>query len=237
MGIILEERLSDSPFVERVWRSHSENITEFISVAVYQWELVVWTQNGKTEVCVQGPETQASRAPVPDNADFFGIVFKPGVYMPHLPVSALVNNAAMLPDAANHSFWLNSGVWQIPNYENADTFVHQLVRNDILTCETAVGAMLRGESPYLSLRSIQRRFLHTTGLTYRTMQQIERARRAALLLRQGVSILDTVDTTGYFDQAHLTKSLKYFIGQTPTQLIDSKKSEQLSLLYKTASFG
>jgi methylphosphotriester-DNA--protein-cysteine methyltransferase len=67
------------------------------------------------------------------------------------------------------------------------------------------------------------------------MQQIERARRATLLLQQGVSIADTVYQTGYFDQAYLTKSLKYFIGQTPTQLMDQTK--QLSLLYKTDSFS
>jgi AraC-like DNA-binding protein len=38
------------------------------------------------------------------------------------------------------------------------------------------------------------------------------------LLQQGVSILDTVYEVGYADQAHMTRSLKRLIGQTPTQI-------------------
>ena len=40
---------------------------------------------------------------------------------------------------------------------------------------------------------------------------------------------------GYFDHAHLTKSLKHYIGQTPTQISDKERAQQLSLLYKTDS--
>jgi AraC-like DNA-binding protein len=35
------------------------------------------------------------------------------------------------------------------------------------------------------------------------------------LLRQGVPILDVVDGEGFSDQAHLTRSLKRFLGKTP----------------------
>jgi methylphosphotriester-DNA--protein-cysteine methyltransferase len=68
---------------------------------------------------------------------------------------------------------------------------------------------------------VQYRFLHATGLTQSTVYQIERARRAAALLQQGMPILDTVFEAGYFDQAHLTRSLKRFMGQTPAQLVRS----------------
>ena len=71
-------------------------------------------------------------------------------------------------------------------------------------------------------------------MTHSTIRQIERARHAANLLKQGVSILDTVPEAGYFDQAHLTRSLKYLIGQTPAQII--RGDEQLSYLYKTGFF-
>jgi methylphosphotriester-DNA--protein-cysteine methyltransferase len=83
----------------------------------------------------------------------------------------------------------------------------------------------------LSLRSAQRHFLRATGLTHSTVRQIERARHATNLLKQGVSILDTVYEAGYFDQAHLTRSLKYRIGQTPAEIVRGK--QQLSFLYKT----
>jgi methylphosphotriester-DNA--protein-cysteine methyltransferase len=56
-------------------------------------------------------------------------------------------------------------------------------------------------------------------LTQLHIYQAERARRAEALLRQGVSILDTVFEAGYYDQPHLTRSLKQFIGHTPGQIV------------------
>lgn len=47
MIIIDEERASDSPFIERVWRSHSEGPTPFLSIAVSHCELVMSRLQGK----------------------------------------------------------------------------------------------------------------------------------------------------------------------------------------------
>jgi AraC-like DNA-binding protein len=69
-------------------------------------------------------------------------------------------------------------------------------------------------------------------VTRTTVRQIERARYAVNLLRQNVSILDVVELAGYFDQAHLTKSLKFRIGQTPAEIVRAPR--QLSFLYKTS---
>ncbi|MGH2410910.1 MAG: helix-turn-helix domain-containing protein, partial [Chloroflexota bacterium] len=102
--------------------------------------------------------------------------------------------------------------------------------------EPVVGAALQGHLKDLSLRSLERRFLQTAGVTQSTVRQIERARSATLLLQQGVSILDTIEEAGYFDQPHLTRSLKYFIGQTPAQILGKSRPEQLPFLYKTAPF-
>ena len=68
-------------------------------------------------------------------------------------------------------------------------------------------------------------------MTHGTIRLIERARHATNLLRDGLSILETAYRAGYYDQAHLTRSLKHFIGQTPTQII--RAEAQLSFLYKT----
>ena len=42
---------------------------------------------------------------------------------------------------------------------------------------------------------------------------------------------------GYFDQPHLSRALKHFIGLTPLQLRDNTHSVQLSFLYKTTPFA
>jgi hypothetical protein len=107
-----------------------------------------------------------------------------------------------------------------------------LVRAGLLLYDPVVGAIRQGHPVDMSLRTVQRRFLQVTGLTNNIMYQIERARHAAALLKQGVSILDTVDQAGYFDQPHLTRALRRFIGLTPAQLTDQNRPERLSFLYK-----
>ena len=62
-------------------------------------------------------------------------------------------------------------------------------------------------------------FLRVTGLTQGHIYQVERANRAAAMLRQGTPIPDTAYLAGYFDQPHLTRSLKQWIGYTPAQVI------------------
>ena len=58
-----------------------------------------------------------------------------------------------------------------------------------------------------------------TGLSQGRIRQIERARQAASLLQRGDPISDAVHEVGYFDQPHLTRSLKKWIGHTPAQIL------------------
>jgi Helix-turn-helix domain len=234
MMFAFEERPSDTPFVERIWCAQSECAGDFLSVAASHWEMVVSKYRGQTIMTVRGPETKVT--PMHVNlvgSEFYGIIFKYGVFMPHLPVSDLVDGDVDLPDASSKSFWLNGSAWQFPNYENADTFVDRLVRESLLDCDPLIEPVLRGEPQELSPRSIQRRFLQATGLTQGSIRKIERARQATMLLQEGVSILDTVERVGYSDQAHLSRALKYLIGKTPTQIIKRSEPEQMSLLFKT----
>jgi hypothetical protein len=196
--------------------------------------MVVSKYHGNTVVTVRGPETKVTPFDVTfTGGEYFGIIFKHGTVLPYLPVDAIVDGDVDLPDASSKSFWLNGFAWQFPTYENADTFVDRLVREGLLVRDPIVQSALRGEPQELSPRSIQRRFIQATGLTQGALRQIDRARQATILLQEGVSILDTVDRIGYADQAHLTRSLKYFIGKTPAQIIRKTEPAQTSLLFKT----
>ncbi len=234
MNLTYDERISDFPYVERIWRTQSARSIPFTSLAFSHWFMVFWKQHDINNIAIHGPETRAIVAEVPEYADFLGIVFKHGTFMPDFPISKLVNSEIALPEATSQKFWLNNLAWQFPDYDNIDTFVSRLVKNEIVVREPIVDAALRGQLPDLSSRSIQRRILRTTGLTYNTIRQIERARQATILLQEGTSILDTVFQTGYADQSHLTRSFKHFIGQTPTQIADISKRDQLSFLFKTS---
>lgn len=235
MDLTAEERFSDSPYIDRVWRAHSGVGGSFISVANSSWGMVVTKIRGRTILTVRGPEIRATPAGAPPDAEFFGIQFKPGTLMPDFPARRLMDRADVtLRAAGSGRFWLKGAAWEFPDFENVETFVERLMQDELLIHDATVSNVLQGQSVGLSLRTVQRRLLQATGLTQGTLYQIERARYATLLLKQGVSILDTVALAGYFDQPHLTRALRHFIGQTPAQLVNANRTERLSFLYKTS---
>lgn len=216
---VFESRPSDSPLVDSIWRTTSREGGTFISIAQPYLSLVITRQNGKTWVSLMGPETAATHAPVPDHAEFFGIVFKLGTYLPHIPTRQLVDTHVELPAASAHKLWMRGAAWDLPTFENADTFVSRLIRDGAVSREPSIADALSGLRPDMSVRSLQRRFLHATGLSHKAIVQIERARRALELLERGTPILDVVALAGYADQSHLTRAMRQYAGQTPAQIL------------------
>ncbi|WP_019809099.1 helix-turn-helix domain-containing protein [Saccharomonospora halophila] len=228
----IEDRPSDSPYVARVWRARSSGVERMRSVATSHWELVVWTHRGRVDVGVRGPETVASLADVPDDSEFFGISFAHGTTMPHLPIPRLVDGQTDSRHATPRSFVLRGEEWALPDFDSAEQFVARLVRAGVLVRDPLVAEAVPGDVAGVGARSVQRRVVATTGLTRSTIRQIERARRAALLLRARATPLDVVNRLGYHDQPHLSRSLTRFLGRTATHL-RRDTAEPLSLLYKT----
>ena len=234
MFILFEDRPSDSPFVERIWRSRSERSDTFSSIAACHWEMVVSKVANNISLTVRGPETRATNVECPAEGEWFCVRFKLGTYLTILPPGELRDrNDVVLPNATQRSFWLNGSAWEYPGFENAETFVNRLVHRGLVAADPLVTAIINSQTHELSTRTAQRRFLRTTGMTLSAIEQIERARRATIKLREGGAILDVAYDEGFFDQAHLTRSLKYFVGQTPGQIISADR--QLSFLYNTAS--
>jgi AraC-like DNA-binding protein len=229
--LTFSDRPSDSPFVDRIWRSRSEHGGMFVSIAQGHFEIAVTRHRGRTFVTLRGPETTATAAECPADGEWLGIRFKLGTFMPRLTPGELSDRRDVtLPDATTRAFWLDGSAWEYPDFENADTFVARLAHRGVIAHDFAVGAMLQPPVK-LPLRSAQRHFVRATGLTHRTLRQIERARRATMLLKAGLPILETVHEAGYFDQPHLTRSLKTFIGATPAEIM--RGTHQLSFLYNT----
>jgi hypothetical protein len=224
MTIIFEQRPSDSPYVETVTRGHTPSAGSTIRPAEISWHMILARHNGTAQLMVVGPLTTAGVVSYGEGAELLWIKFKVGTYMPHLPARAFLDKETVLPGAERKSFWLKGATWQFPDYENADTFVDRLVREDVLVRDPVVNAVLQDKPQAMSPRTVRHRFLHTTGLTQTHIYQVERAQRAAALLRQGTSILDTVEEAGYFDQPHLTRALKQWIGFTPAQIMRMSRS-------------
>jgi AraC-like DNA-binding protein len=182
--------------------------------------MVLMRHRGKNTFTIRGPETKATPADFPADAEWLGITFKLGTFMPDLlPGRLLDRHDVNLPAATGESYWLCGSTWKFPTYENADTFVNRLVRAAMLVRDPLVDDVMQDYPLTLSPRALQYRFQRATGLTRRTVQQIQRARQAAALLQQGCPILDTSALLGYFDQSHLTNSLRRYMGQTPAQIL------------------
>ena len=87
--LVFEDRGSDSPLVEKIWRCHSERAGTFLSVAQSHFEMAVTRHRGRTFLTLRGPETKATMAGLPPEGEWFGVLFKLGTFMPLMRSSDL----------------------------------------------------------------------------------------------------------------------------------------------------
>ncbi|GID93197.1 AraC family transcriptional regulator [Amorphoplanes digitatis] len=177
-----------------------------------------WEQDGRAHADVTGPETRTGTAPVPEGATFTGIEFAVGTSLRAVPMPALVDGGIGLPDATRRTFRLDGGRWETPGPDDAEALVERLVRAGIVVRDPLVAAVLRGHRPAVSGRTVERRFRAATGLTRGAVRQIERARTAAELLAAGDPAADVVAKLDYFDEPHLARALRAYVGRTVGQL-------------------
>ncbi|MER7591934.1 helix-turn-helix domain-containing protein [Micromonospora sp. NPDC127501] len=218
MGLRFETRGSDSPWVDTVWTCTSEQVTTMTSVAGVRWGLVFWEQAGRAYASITGPETRTGTAPVPEGATFTGIEFAVGTSLRAVPTPTLVDGGIELPDTTRRTFRLDGARWETPSPDDAEALVDSLVRAGTVVRDPLVAELLRGGRPAVSGRTVERRFRAATGLTRGAVRQVERARTAAELLATGDPAAEVVAKLDYFDEPHLARALRCYVGRTVRQL-------------------
>ena len=218
VGLLFETRTSDSPWVESVWTCRSEQVSVMTSVATETWGLVFWEQEGRPHAGITGPESRTGTAPVPEGAGFVGIQFAVGTSLRAMATPSLVDSGIALPDVTGRAFWLDGAHRETPRPDDAEALVDRLVREGVVVRDPLVAATLRGSPPAVAERTLERRFRAATGLTQGAVRQIGRARTAALLLISGETLGDVVDKLGYYDEPHLARALRRYVGRTARQL-------------------
>jgi hypothetical protein len=218
VGLVFETRESDSPWIASVWTCRSEHVAEMTSVATETWGLVFWQQDGMAHAAVTGPEARSATAPVPEDATFVGIQFAVGTSLRAVAAPDLVDRGIVLPDARRRSFWLDDRRWETPQADDAELLAGRLVRHGVVVRDPVVADALRGRRPRVSERTLQRRFRAATGLSWGAVRQIERVRSAAGMLIAGATASDVVDAHGYYDESHLARALRRYVGRTALQL-------------------
>ncbi len=200
MDAFFEGRSSDSPYIEMIWHGYFNERYAPTCPADERWNMLFTRRGRSVDVTVEGPTTNAVYKAGRPECEFLVIKFKLGTYIRQLPAGNYVNTDVELPSVTGRSFRLHGSTLQYPDYENIESFVEQLVRRGLLIREPVVDAALRAESPLpISDRTMRRRFLQATGLRRGTVRVIERARRAAGLLEQGLAPADAAFEAGYSD--------------------------------------
>jgi transcriptional regulator GlxA family with amidase domain len=155
---------------------------------------------------------------VPADATFTGIDFALGTSLRAARTAALVDGGIALPGTTRRTFRLDGTRWDTPGGDDAEALVARLVRAGTVVRDPLVAEVLRGHRPAVSERTVERRFRAATGLTRGAVRQIERARAAAELLAAGDPAADVVANLGYFDEPHLARALRAYVGRTVRQL-------------------
>ena len=223
---------TDARIVDRVWRTCSDSTSgTMTSAARTSCQLILTRTRGHLLVTVRGPETSATTAPIPPDAEFLGIRFALGAVLRPHPAASIVDGYATLPVTDSHRIVIGGEEWEAPTYENAEQFVRRLqgagllVRSDLLGAEHPEG--------HRSRRTLQRRYRAITGLSQAAVTQIDRANAAATMLRDCADWHAAVATLGYFDQAHLAHALRRYLGRTARGL-RAGGDAAMSFLYKTS---
>jgi hypothetical protein len=219
MIIMTEEHLVESPYIE--WVGHGYTAADGMEIrpAEYNWHLIFTQQDGVQRTLVVGALEMARPINYLAGGESFWIRFKVGTFLSSLLPSALINRELDLPIISREQFWLKDRIWEIPTCENVDTFVEQLVKAGALQYDPFVEVALSGKPLRVPSRTIRYHFQHSTGLRQNFIHQIRRVQRAVEFLHQGDAPLDIAYRLGYADQPHLTRSLKRFLGYTPSDIM------------------
>ena len=219
MSIEVQQRAARSPLVERVMWGRTLCDAAVIRPAESRWHLVIVREDGRARAIAVGPWTTAGTISYSGGGDVLWIRFALGVFMPRLPTRRLIDRETVLPTAGARAFRLDGHTWDAPAHDDVEPFVERLVRTGTLARDPLVDAALGDSPPDLPARTLRHRFLHAAGVPQSHVRQLARAQEAESLLRQGVSIADAMFAAGYYDQPHLTRALRTYIGYTPAQIL------------------
>ncbi|WP_167537041.1 helix-turn-helix domain-containing protein [Micromonospora terminaliae] len=236
VGLRFEHRDTeiDVSLVDRVWRTRSDSAETMTSAARTCWQLILSRTQGRLHAGLRGPETRATTAPVPPDTEFLGVRFAFGAVLRPHPAASVVDGYVPFPVTESGRIVIGGEEWEAPTFENVEHFVRRLQDAGLLgRSPLGDGEQVTGRSGAgPTERTLQRRYRAVTGLSRTAVRQIDRANAAATMLRDGLDWHPVVETLGYFDQAHLARALRRYVGCTAREL-QADGFAAMSFLYKT----
>ena len=216
MSFTYEAKPSASPYVDVVWHTEDQTDGVYVASADACWDMIfIRNKAGEAKVLLCAPCFKTTLVPYSAGNKNFGIQFKPGVSFTGISVTDVLNVTQPLPMPAEDRFVLQGYTWKLPTYENVDDFLARMAELGLLSIDPVIMDVLENNPVNMSVRSIQRHFATTVGMSPRRVKQILSARKAVDLLLQGKPLTDVSYELGYADLPHMIRMLKRFTGFTP----------------------
>ncbi|HEU5121831.1 MAG TPA: helix-turn-helix domain-containing protein [Candidatus Saccharimonadales bacterium] len=213
-----QRRMSDSPFVESVWEGIALRAGTHLTAADGTIDLTFQKRQGITRLLLSGPTSSAQTTMFEEGDEVLAVRLRTGVHFSFIDGTKLTDVNTYLPNSSSAHFWLNNTSVAFPHFNNIETFIDQLARSGFIQRDIVVEDALIERSRGVSLRTIQRHFLATTGLTMNHILQIRRAEHARSLLASSHTLTSIAYEAGYSNPGHMTNAFKYFFGYTPRAL-------------------
>lgn len=215
MGFTYEEKLSESSLVDFIWGTEDLTDGVYVASADARWDMIFTrSQDGKARVLLCGPSFKTARVPYSPGNKHVGICYKPWTIFTDIPITTMLNVTIALPMPSDDTFVMQGITWKMPTYDNVDQFVAEQEKRGLLKTDPIIRDVLEDKSVDMSLRSVQRHFVKTLGMSPRRVRQINSARQAVKLLQQGNTLSEVAYELGYADLPHMTRMLRRFTGYT-----------------------
>lgn len=196
--------------VECCWRDHRSAGDAQRVLPDGCMDLIRWDDG----VVVAGPDTGAFVASI--RGPVHGIRFRPGALPAVLgvPAEALANQRVALSEVwpGDPRAVLDAAAWSTPD-PALDRVVGAL--------RDGAGVAATADALGWTERTLHRRCRAAYGYGPSTLRRILRFRRAMDLARAGTAFADVAATTGYADQAHLSREVRELAGVPLGQLVGS----------------
>ena len=215
MAIAYQEKQSQSPLVDFVFQSEDLTDGVYVASADARWDIIFTTcPDGKTRVLLCGPSFKTRQVHYSPGYKHVGICYKPWALFVGVPITTMLNETKLLPMTSPDTFSMQGKTWKMPTYENVDQFVAEQERRGLLQADPIIRDVLENKPVGMSIRSVQRHFAKTIGMSPRRVRQIDSARKAVKLLQQGYTLSDVAYELDYADLPHMTRMLRRFTGYT-----------------------
>ncbi|WP_221584647.1 helix-turn-helix domain-containing protein [Microbacterium sp. G2-8] len=213
------ERASSHDAIRTVWSARVEQAGRYPVAASEHWGLSFVRHVDETVTCELDGPTLAPR--ILDGVigeEYWGVEWQSHVFMRNIDKSAVIGETVALP-VRDGRVVLDGSAVPVPTADGLEEFVVALLDTGVVVADPDVRRALAGDRTGFSLRAWQRRFRRVTGFSQVQIAQLERARHAYRLLQEGMPCAGAAVRAGYSDQAHLTRAMRVFHGQTPARIL------------------